>query len=114
MTRSAGDASAESKYPSIFVNLVDGAWNTWKDICITNTDGIRRGAPASRCGEANMIYFRHSNNMNMALGDGHVETVYFQKIKVKATIDGVNDCVLAHDYYGDPGNTAKAGDEIGR
>ena len=100
------------KYPSIFLNIMDGAYNTWNDICITNADGIRWG-DSKRSG-SDMIYFRHSLNMNSSFGDGHVETIGYQKIKVSKTVNGKWGYAIEHDYYWYPGDSENAGGEISR
>ena len=100
------------KYPSLFLNIMDGSYNTWLDICITNADGIRWG-DSKRSG-SDMIYFRHSQRMNSSFGDGHVETIDYQKIKVSKTVNEKWGYAIAHDYYWYPGDSENAGGEISR
>ena len=91
------------KYPSIFVNILDGS-----------SKPTYGGIPTYMCAIPDYIfpadvrdyYFRHSQMMNVSFGDGHVEALNVSKC--------YNDwsCSLGHDYYWYPGYQSNWGGDL--
>ena len=88
------------KYPTIFLNVMDGTRETgWDNMPYIHPDYIVR---------ADTEFFRHGNQMNATFSDGHVETIpYF---KIKNNTEGFP--YLKSDYYWFPGWNTKFGGDI--
>ncbi|MCQ2403663.1 MAG: DUF1559 domain-containing protein [Lentisphaeria bacterium] len=93
---------ASIKYPSIYVNFLDGVGIESNGI----TNWATPGDLMARGIEVKAKYFRHSNNCNFALGDGHVEAVSISK-----AVDGTTEGYLRRAYYWYPGTQAWGGDK---
>ena len=96
---------ASIKYPSIFVNIVDGArgafWGGSK-----STSNLVQPNSYFRLTESPLEYARHSNTTNFSLGDGHVESVGRNKI-----FRSENPGNLWTDYYWFPNCNILGGDK---
>ncbi len=78
------------KLPSLHVNFMDGSARTgWANLCYNQPETFYDDV------ELRAAFFRHGNNMNLSMTDGHVEAAGIQK--AIAMKDG--DAVLMWDYY---------------
>ncbi|MCQ2402504.1 MAG: DUF1559 domain-containing protein [Lentisphaeria bacterium] len=102
---------ASIQYPSLHVNLFDGTQNAfWMGVnktCVVAT-GTSIYALSNSTDANALRYFRHGNQMNMSMSDGHVETVSLSKGKVK---NSNGDYALEADYYWFPGVNIAGGDK---
>ena len=96
------------KIPTLFVNVVDGAKanqlgsdNFVGVVFFSNT--LCRSAAN---GDGDILrFFRHSLNMNMAFGDGHVEAVNRSKVNGYSSAAG-----FIYDFYWYPGANCAGGE----
>lgn len=98
---------ASIRCPSVYVNLTDGARSnvlgTWGlTSWVMYPQSMWRTGDATYDGPTR--YARHSNAANLALGDGHVESIARGKM-VKTNNDGD-----IYDYYWFPGCDIRGGD----
>ena len=93
------------KYPSIFVNILDGT--SCNQLGTDNMNGCVAFVPSMhRDAENRSRYFRHGNMCNMAMGDGHVEAINASKAVI-----GSFTSPLYTDLYWYPGIDCVGGDK---
>ncbi|MGN0867330.1 MAG: hypothetical protein ACI4SG_06620, partial [Oligosphaeraceae bacterium] len=94
------------KYPSIFVNVMDGNRQAiWERMPYTHCDYVVSASNSTvRDG-----YFRHSTQMNVSFSDGHVEAIPVSKAINK---DEYGTPYLVSDYYWFPGYNTRYGGDI--
>ena len=100
------------KYPSIHVNLLDGALNVtfmgYNKSSVVATGYSVVGLTGNTSGQNPLQYFRHSNQMNLSTSDGHVESVNIGKAKTR---NSNSDYLLDVDYYWYPGMNIPGGED---